>query len=154
MFTATACRPRVGRGGRPESPGQARGRRRRAGLVDIALCRVLSDAGLRRSEAAALVWERRCGVGRRLGPADGGAVEDRCGGTHGLPDAGVAMEALGKIRPGDANRATSVFGLSAPSIARRIRAAAAAAGPGVGLFGAFGQGGHGAAHGCGRRAHA
>ena len=48
----TACQPRVGRCGRPESPEQAR----RRGLVDIALCRVLSDAGLRRGEAAALKW--------------------------------------------------------------------------------------------------
>ena len=65
----TACQPRVGRGGRPESPEQAR----RRGLVDIALCRVLSDAGRRRGEAAALVrydaahWEDGSGrlrVGR------------------------------------------------------------------------------------------
>ena len=53
VITATACQPRVGRGGRIESPEHAR----RRGLVDIALCRVLSDAGLRRSEAAALVWD-------------------------------------------------------------------------------------------------
>ena len=42
-----------GPGGWLESPAQAR----RRGLVDIALCRVLSDADLRRSEAAALVWD-------------------------------------------------------------------------------------------------
>ena len=44
VITATACQPRVGRGGWLESPAQARRR-------------VLSDAGLRRSEAAALVWD-------------------------------------------------------------------------------------------------
>ena len=50
---ATACRPRVGRSGYEESREVARKR----GLVDVALCRVMSDAGLRRSEAAALVWD-------------------------------------------------------------------------------------------------
>ena len=51
-ITATACNPRPGRGGFLESAKSARKR----GLVDIALCRVMSDAGLRRSEAAALLW--------------------------------------------------------------------------------------------------
>ena len=60
----TACQPRVGRGGRPESPEQAR----RRGLVDIALC--------------------RAGLGRRLGQADRGPLEDRRRGAHRLPDAG------------------------------------------------------------------
>jgi len=134
VVAATACQPRVGRGGRLESPGQAR----RRGLVDIALCRVLSDAGLRRSEAAALVWgdvavwddgSGRLTVGRSKTDA-----EER---TVYLTPA--AMEALGRIRPADANRATSVFGLSAPSIARRIRAAAAAAGLGSGFSGHSGR---------------
>ena len=48
-ITTTACQPRIGRGGFPESAERARTR----GLVDIALCRILSDAGLRRSEATA-----------------------------------------------------------------------------------------------------
>ena len=50
---ATACRPRVGRSGFEETVVVARKR----GLVDVALCRVMSDAGLRRLEAAALVWD-------------------------------------------------------------------------------------------------
>ena len=49
----TACFPRVGRGGVLEGADTAL----RRGLVDIALCWVLSDDGLRRSEAAALTWD-------------------------------------------------------------------------------------------------
>ncbi len=50
---ATACSRRTGRqSGRTESERVARAR----GLVDVALCAVLFYAGLRRSEAAALVW--------------------------------------------------------------------------------------------------
>ena len=48
-LTATHCQPRVGRGEWLETRTQAR----RRSLVDIALCRVLSDAVPRRSEAAA-----------------------------------------------------------------------------------------------------
>ena len=134
VITATACQPRVGRGGRIESPEHAR----RRGLVDIALCRVLSDAGLRRSEAAALVWDDvkrwddgsgRLNVGRSKSDA-----EER---TVYLTPA--AVEALGAIRPADADSSDSVFGLSAPSIARRIRAAAATAGLGSGFSGHSGR---------------
>ncbi len=50
---ATAGSPRTGRqSGRTGSRERARAR----GLADVALCSVLSYAGLRRSEAAALVW--------------------------------------------------------------------------------------------------
>ena len=134
VVTATACRPRVGRGGKLERPGQAR----RRGLVDIALCRVLSDAGLRRSEAAALTWDDvarwddgsgRLTVGRSK--TDGEAR------TVYLTPASV--EALGAIRPLDAHGEASVFGLSAASISRRIRAAAAVAGLGQGFSGHSGR---------------
>ncbi len=99
MITATACQPRVGRGGRLESSAQAR----RRGLVDIALCRVLSDAGLRRSEAAALVWDDmarwddgsgRLTVGRSKTDAEARTVY--------LTPAAVA--ALGAIRPARTGR--------------------------------------------------
>ena len=134
VVTATACQPRVGRGGKLELPKQAR----RRGLVDIALCRVLSDAGLRRSEAAALTWDDvarwddgsgRLTVGRSK--TDGEAR------TVYLTPASV--EALGAIRPADANGESSVFGLSAASISRRIRAAAAVAGLGLGFSGHSGR---------------
>ena len=58
----------------------------------------------------------------------------------------ASVEALGAIRPADANGESSVFGLSAASISRRIRGG----GPGTGFSRAFGARGHGR----GRRAHA
>ena len=134
VVTATACTPRVGRGGKLESPGQAR----RRGLVDIALCRVLSDAGLRRSEAAALTWDDvvrwddgsgRLTVGRSKTDAEARTV-------YLTP---ASVEALTAIRPADAAGAASVFGLSAASISRRIRAAAAVAGLGRGFSGHSGR---------------
>ena len=134
VITATACQPRVGRGGKLESPRQAR----RRGLGDIALCRVLSDAGLRRSEAAALTWDDvgrwddgsgRLTVGRSKTDAEARTV-------YLTP---ASMEALRAIRPADANGENSVFGLSAPSISRRIRAVAAAAGLGSGYSGHSGR---------------
>ena len=94
VVTATACQPRVGRGGKMERPEQAR----RRGLVDIALCRVLSDAGLRRSEAAALTWDDfvrwddgsgRLTVGRSKTEAEARTV-------YLTP---ASVEALGAIRP-------------------------------------------------------
>ena len=134
VIAATACRPRVGRGGRLESPKQAR----RRGLIDIALCRVLSDAGLRRSEAAALTWDDaarwadgsgRLTVGRSKTDAEARTV-------YLTP---ASIQALVAIRPAGAHGASSVFGLSAASISRRIRAAAAAAGLGQGFSGHSGR---------------
>ena len=134
LITATACQPRVGRGGRLESAEQAR----RRGLVDIALCRVLSDAGLRRGEAAALVWEDaarwddgsgRLTVGRSKTDAEARTVY--------LTPASLA--ALAAMRPAGADGSVSLFGLSAPSISRRIHAAAGAAGLGSGFSGHSGR---------------
>ena len=134
VITATACQPRVGRGGWPESPARAR----RRGLVDIALCRVLSDAGLRRSEAAALVWDDVArwddGSGRLTVGQSKTDAEAR---TVYLTPASV--QSLAAIRPADANGSASVFGLSAPSISRRIQAVAAVAGLGLGFSGHSGR---------------
>ena len=134
VIAATACRPRVGRGGRMERPEQAR----RRGLVDIALCRALSDAGLRRSEAAALRWDSFArwedGSGRLTVRRSKTDAEAR---TVYLTPASVA--ALGAIRPAGAHGGRSVFGLSAASISRRVRAAAAAAGLGPGFSGHSGR---------------
>ncbi len=47
----------------------------------------------------------------------------------------ASMEALTAIRPADADGAAAVFGLSAASISRRIRTAAAVAGLGRGFSG-------------------
>ena len=134
VITATACQPRVGRGGWLESAAQARCR----GRVDIALCRVLSDAGLRRAEAAALKWDDaarwddgsgRLTVGRSKTDAEARTVY--------LTPASVA--ALAAMRPAGADRKAPLFGLSAPSISRRIHAAAAAAGLGSGFSGHSGR---------------
>ncbi len=51
----------------------------------------------------------------------------------------ASVEALGTIRPADADGESSVFGLSAASISRRIRAAAAVAGLGQGFSGHSGR---------------
>ena len=50
---ATARKPRKGRRGVLETEAAAQLR----GNVDIALCQLMADAGLRRSEAAVLVWD-------------------------------------------------------------------------------------------------
>ncbi|MCY4080767.1 MAG: hypothetical protein OXF54_11025 [Caldilineaceae bacterium] len=115
----TTCFPRVGRGGVLEWSETAL----RRGLVDIALCWVMSDAGLGRSEAAALVW-------------DDIARWDNCSGrltvrrskTDATPRTvyltPVAMAHLDAIRPEDADGSDPVFGLSVASISRRVKAAA------------------------------
>ena len=68
----TACVPRPGRGGVLESEAAALAR----GLVDIALCTLMSDAGLRRSEAAALTWGRRGALAGRQRPRYGAPLQD------------------------------------------------------------------------------
>ena len=124
----------MGGGGWLESPAQAR----RCGLVDIALCRVLSDAGLRRAEAAALAWDDvarwddgsgRLSVGRSKTDAEARTV-------YLTP---ASLPALKAMRPAGANGSASVFGLSAFSISRRVRAAAAVAGLGSGFSGHSGR---------------
>ena len=133
-ISATACQPRVGRGGWLETQAQARQR----GLVDIALCRVLSDAGLRRSEAVALVWADVApwedGSGRLTVRQSKTDAEART--VYLTPAAVAALEA---IRPAGAKGESSVFGLSESTIARRVKAAAAAAGLGLNFSGHSGR---------------
>ena len=134
---ATACQPRTGRqSGRRESPGRARAR----GLADSALCAALFYAGLRRSEAAALAW------GDVEASADGSGLltirksktdPEAEGSVRYLPRA--AMEALAAIRPEDSGAEEPVFRLSARQIARRVEAAASAAGLGPGYSGHSGR---------------
>ena len=130
----TACLRRIGRGGALESADTAL----RRGLTDIALCWVLSDAGLRRSEAAALTWDDITrwdnGSGRltvRRSKTDAGPRT-----VYLTP---VAMAHLDAIRPQDADGADAVFGLSVASISRRVKAAARAAGLGAGYSGHSGR---------------
>ena len=111
---------------------------RTRGLLDIAICAVLRDALLRRSEAAALAWgdleTETDGSGRlrvvRAKSAD--SVQ-----TAYLSPA--AVRALAAIRPPDAQPSDRIFGLSAGSIARRVKSAGRAAGLGDGLSGHSGR---------------
>lgn len=123
---ATAMLPRTGRRGVPEAPDYAVAR----GRVDIALCSVLSDGGLRRSEAAALTW------GDVEIAADGSGrvrVARSKTGQEGEGEVVVitasAVQALAAIRNG-AGADDPVFGMSESTIARRVKSAAAAAGLG------------------------
>ena len=99
------------------------------GKFDVALVAALSDAGLRRSEAATLTWgdvvrwDRGSGritvirskTGRRS-PGRRGGYYPRC---HGSPDA---------IRPPGVGGEVKVFGLLESQIARRVKVIAKAAG--------------------------
>ena len=132
---ATATAPRKGRSGHLETTDNAT----RRGLVDIALCAVMADGGLRRSEAAALVW------GDVARTDDGsGRVTIRQSKTDSKgADAVVAITAramadLDAIRSG-AGDDTPVFGLSAPQVHRRLKQAAKAAGLGAGFSGHSGR---------------
>jgi len=123
---ATAMLPRTGRRGVPEAPDYAIAR----GQVDITLCSVLSDGGLRRSEAAALTWGdveiAADGSGRvRLARSK----TDQEGEGEVVAITASTVQALDAIRNG-AGAEDSVFGMSESTIARRVRSAAAAAGLG------------------------
>ena len=134
---ATARSPRTGRrSGRTESAARARER----GLADVALCSALFYAGLRRSEAAALKWSDIEGSADgsgllwiRRSKTDPGAE----GQARYLPR--EALRALEGIRPDGAGPQDPVFGLGARQIARRVEAAARAAGLGEGFSGHSGR---------------
>lgn len=123
----TACIPR--RRGRGYELADTAIRR---GLVDVALCRTMSDAGLRRSEAAALCWtdiSEAPDGGGVLSIARSKTDPDGMGEKVYLTPA--TMSALSAIRNGSAAEAP-VFGLTGDAIDKRIRAAAHAAGLGEG----------------------
>lgn len=133
---ATARIPRRGRGGALETAELADQR----GAVDIALTSVLSDAGLRRSEAAALQWRDV----ERTGASGVIHVRRSKSDQHGAGAAAAitrrTMRALDAIRPSDASADDApVFGLSASQISRRVSAAAQAAGLGAGYSGHSGR---------------
>ena len=121
-LTAPKPRPR-GRGF--ETPEQAAERAR----FDLALVAVLSDGGLRRSEAAALTW----GDAQRWDDGSGRITVVRSKTDAEAQGAVVAitpaaMRALDAIRPVGVGGAVKVFGLSESQIARRVKAVAKAAG--------------------------
>ena len=131
VIESTARDPRPARGGRLESAPAARNR----GELDIALIRLMRDAMLRVSEAAALTWSdmeaQPDGTGRLLirrsktDPEGQGAVVFLSAPT---------MSALRLVRNG-ATGSRSMIGLNANQIARRIKTAAQTAGLGDGFSG-------------------
>lgn len=123
---ATAMLPRTGRRGVPEAPDYATAR----GLVDIALCSVLSDGGLRRSEAAALTWGDVEIAADRSGRVRlARSKTDQKGEWEVVAITASTVQALDAIRNGVGAK-DSVFGMSESTIARRVKSAAAAAGLG------------------------
>ena len=124
VIRLTAVQPRAcGRG--IETPEQAAER----GKFDLALVAVLSDAGLRRSEASSLTW----GDVQRWDDGSGRITVIRSK-TDVLAEGAVvavtpaAMEALSAIRPAGVASDQKVFGLSESQISRRVKAIAKAAG--------------------------
>ena len=101
-----------------------------ASALDRALVLVMFQACLRRSEAAGLVWGDITSAA--IGDAYRVRVRRSKTNRNGKPDhrlvKGHAAKALEAIRPDTPDEADSVFGLSAGSIGRRFKAAAAKAG--------------------------
>ena len=124
VIRLTAVQPRK-RGRGIETPDQAAER----GKFDVALVAVLSDAGLRRSEAAALTWGdvvRWDDGSGRITVVRSKTDAEAQGATVAITPA--ALEALSAIRPAGAGGEVKVFGLSESQIARRVKAIARAAG--------------------------
>ena len=124
VIRLTAVQPRK-RGRGLETAEQAEER----GKFDVALAAALSDAGLRRSEAAALTWgdvaRWEDGSGRITVVRSKTDVEAQ-GAVVAITPA--AMAALSAIRPAGVTSEVKVFGLSESQIARRVKAIARAAG--------------------------
>ena len=124
VIRLTAVQPRK-RGRGLETTEQAAERAR----LDLALSAVLSDAGLRRSEASSLTWgdvqRWDDGSGRITVMRSKTDVEAQ-GAVVAITPA--AMNALSDIRPVGAGGEVKVFGLSESQIARRVKVIAKAAG--------------------------
>ena len=124
VIRLTAVQPRR-RGRGFETVEQAAERAR----FDLALVAVLSDAGLRRSEASSLTW----GDGQRWDDGSGRITVIRSKTDVEAQGAVVAitpaaMQALDSIRPVGGGGDEKVFGLSESQIARRVKVIAKAAG--------------------------
>ena len=131
---ATATKPRTGPTGRTESAKAAE----RRGQVDIALCSLMRDALLRRSETVALRWQdvefRSDGTGRvtiRRSKTD----QEGAGNVQFVSR--DTVRALRAIRPAEPEGL--VFELCAASISNRIASAARAAGLGEQFTGQSGR---------------
>ena len=124
VIRLTAVQPRR-RGRGIETPEQAEERAR----FDLALVAVLSDAGLRRSEAAALTWgdvQRWDDGSGRITVVRSKTDAEAVGAVVAITPA--AMNALSAIRPAGVGGGEKVFGLSESQIARRVKVIAKAAG--------------------------
>ena len=124
VIRLTAVQPRL-RGRGVETPQQVAERAR----FDLALVAALSDAGLRRSEAASLTWgdvQRWDDGSGRITVVRSKTDVEAAGAVVAITPA--AMQALDVIRPADAGGEVKVFGLSESQIARRVKAIARAAG--------------------------
>ena len=124
VIRLTAVQPRR-RGRGLETPEQAEER----GRFDVALVAVLSDAGLRRSEVAALTWgdvQRWEDGSGRITVIRSKTDAEAQGAVVAITPA--AMAALSAIRPKGVGGEERVFGLSESQIARRVKAIARAAG--------------------------
>ena len=124
VIRLTAVQPRR-RGRGMETAEQAEER----GKFDLALVAVLSDAGLRRSEAAALTWgdvQRWVDGSGRITVIRSKTDAEAAGAVVAVTPA--AMNALDAIRPSGVGGDGKVFGLSESQIARRVKAIARAAG--------------------------
>ena len=135
---ATALNPRISRGGSFESQETAL----RRGRLDIALASVMSDAGLRISEAAALMW---CDV---LDAEDGAGLvyierskTDQAGEGAYVVVTPDTLTVLKQLRGGTESWSDDdpVFGLSMSQISRRVDSMAKAAGLGEGYSGHSGR---------------
>ena len=151
VIRLTAVQPRK-RGRGIETPEQAAER----GKFDVALVAVLSDAGLRRSEASSLTWgdiQRWDDGSGRITVIRSKTDAEAQGAVVAITPA--AMQALDAIRPVVVASSQKVFGLSESQIARRVKVIAKAAGPGgLGVLQRPKRsGGHGPAHGPERRPH-
>ncbi len=124
VIRLTAVQPRR-RGRGLETPEQARER----GKFDVALVAILSDAGLRRSEASSLTWgdvQRWDDGSGRIAVIRSKTDAEAVGAVVAVTPA--AMQALDAIRPVGVGGGEKVFGLSESQIARRVKAIAKAAG--------------------------
>ncbi len=124
VIRLTAVQPRK-RGRGMETPAQAQERAR----FDVALVAVLSDAGLRRSEASSLTWgdvQRWDDGSGRITVVRSKTDAEAVGAVVAVTPA--AMQALDAIQPESVGGGEKVFGLSESQIARRVKAIAKAAG--------------------------
>ena len=124
VIRLTAVQPRKrGRGMETAEQASERGR------FDLALVAVLSDAGLRRSEASSLTWgdvQRWDDGSGRITVVRSKTDAEAQGAVVAITP--VAMGALSAIRPLGAGGEVKVFGLSESQIARRVKVIAKAAG--------------------------